>query len=128
VWRLSEGRFPSFWESSRLSISLLWRSYFDMSTSQLFSKLARQALWSDKNPSVLPIPAIQSGNNVSFSENKTKRKWQPNVKAHDWPVTILGGEEGRRSKKMPVIRMKTQIGKLREYERAGGVEGILVCD
>jgi len=99
-----------------------------MSTSQLFSKLARQALWSDKNPSVLPIPAIQSGNNVSFSENTTKRKWQPNVKAHDWPVTILGGEEGRRSKKMPVIRMKTQIGKLREYERAGGVEGILVCD
>lgn len=48
------------------------------------------------------------------------------MKAFSWPVTLLGGEEGRRSKKrMAMMRMMTQVGRLEDYERAGGVEGVL---
>ena len=98
-----------------------------MSTHQRFEALSSHVTKTFCNPSILPIPRYQSGNNVSFSENKTKRRWYPNVNRFRWPVVLLGGLQGRNHEKpMRLMRMTTQVGKLKEYERAGGVEGMLV--
>lgn len=99
-----------------------------MSTPQRYRRVVSQVFRRDYlNPSVLNVPPVQSGNNVSDKQgNKTRRKWYPSVKAFDWPANLLGGDKGRAKKKMPMMRMWTQLARIKDYEKAGGVEGILV--
>ncbi|CAD6577848.1 MAG: hypothetical protein TREMPRED_002049 [Tremellales sp. Tagirdzhanova-0007] len=100
-----------------------------MSTPERYLGLASQVLKAGFcNPSVLRVPPAQSGNNVSEKQgNKTKRKWYPSVKPFDWPATMLGGDKGRANeRKMPMMRMWTQLARIKDYEKAGGVEGLLI--
>lgn len=91
------------------------------------------------NPAILPIPARSTGNNVPKSLHKTRRTWRPNVTRSDWAIDVLRSEgagvaessakgshragDGRGG----VIRgVKMQMRRVRDVEKAGGVEGLLV--
>ena len=99
-----------------------------MSTAERFEALARAVRRSPLNQSILTVPAVKSGSSISEHDQKTKRKFRPNVGPFSWPVTLLSEDYkgGTPDGKMTTIRMRTQLGKVKDYERAGGVEGVLV--
>ncbi|OCF37859.1 hypothetical protein I317_03480 [Kwoniella heveanensis CBS 569] len=80
------------------------------------------------NPSIIPIAPTRSGNNKPKSLQKTKRTFKPNLTRVDWPVTLLGGpvplgEEAV----LPKLRgVKMQMRAVRDVEKAGGIEGLLL--
>ncbi|GFZ49464.1 hypothetical protein JCM24511_07584 [Saitozyma sp. JCM 24511] len=91
------------------------------------------------NPAILPIPARSTGNNVPKSLHKTRRTWRPNVTRSDWAIDVLRSEgagfaessakgshragDGRGG----MIRgVKMQMRRVRDVEKAGGVEGLLL--
>lgn len=75
-------------------------------------------------PPILPIPAKSTGNNVPKSLHKTRRVWKANVSRFDLPLDaeLLGRETPRGMLKGVKMTMKG----LKEVEKAGGVEGLLV--
>jgi large subunit ribosomal protein L28 len=90
------------------------------------------------NPAILPIPSRTTGNNVPKSLHKTRRTWQPNVGRFDLPISALASGStlrspimttttGRMVAKSPEIRgVKMQSRRIKDVEKAGGIEGVLV--
>ncbi|WRT68349.1 uncharacterized protein IL334_005325 [Kwoniella shivajii] len=78
------------------------------------------------NPAIIPIAPTRSGNNKPKSLQKTKRTFKPNLTRVDWPVTLLGEPVGR-GDALPKLRgVKTQMRRVRDVEKAGGIEGLLL--
>ncbi|WWD19017.1 hypothetical protein CI109_103474 [Kwoniella shandongensis] len=91
-----------------------------------FPLLARRS-----NPAILPISPTRSGNNKPKSLQKTKRTFKPNLTRVDWPVTLLGGlvplEREASGSALPKLRgVKMQMRRIRDVEKAGGIEGLLL--
>jgi hypothetical protein len=92
------------------------------------------------NPAILPIPARSTGNNVPKSLHKTRRTWRPNVTRSDWAIDVLHSEGAASAAESSakgshragdglggMIRgVKMQMRRVRDVEKAGGVEGLLV--
>ncbi|WVQ99928.1 hypothetical protein IAU59_007071 [Kwoniella sp. CBS 9459] len=84
------------------------------------------------NPSIIPIAPTRSGNNKPKSLQKTKRTFKPNLTRVDWPVTLLGGPvplvgEAGEEVVLPKLRgVKMQMRAVRDVEKAGGIEGLLL--
>ncbi|WVQ81906.1 hypothetical protein IAT38_004033 [Cryptococcus sp. DSM 104549] len=79
-------------------------------------------------PAIIPIVLPKSGNNKPKSLQKTKRTFSPNVTKMDWTLNVLGGvvpvdEPGP----LPKLRkMKMQMRRVKDVEKAGGIEGYLL--
>ena len=118
-----------------------------MSTS---SYLLRSTLLRPSNPAILPIPSRTTGNNVPKSLHKTRRTWRPNTSRVDWRVgsaahAAFGGETAApvlgsssspevlerqrvlREGRSVVRGVKMQMRRRKDVEKAGGLEGLLVC-
>lgn len=82
------------------------------------------------NLPIIPIPITRSGNNKPKSLQKTKRTFQPNLTRVDWPVTVLGGPvpiDRAKEQSLPKLEgILMQVRKIRDVEKAGGIEGLLV--
>lgn len=82
------------------------------------------------NLPIIPIPITRSGNNKPKSLQKTKRTFQPNLTRVDWPVTVLGGPvpiDRTKEQSLPKLEgILMQVRKIRDVEKAGGIEGLLV--
>lgn len=82
------------------------------------------------NLPIIPIPIARSGNNKPKSLQKTKRTFQPNLTRVDWPVTVLGGPvpiDRTKEQSLPKLEgILMQVRKIRDVEKAGGIEGLLV--
>ncbi|WVO17778.1 hypothetical protein L204_105476 [Cryptococcus depauperatus] len=79
------------------------------------------------NPAILPISRTRSGNNKPKSLQKTKRTFKPNVTRADWPVTVLGGIQTDVQKPLQKLQgVRMQIKRMRDVEKAGGIEGLLL--
>ncbi|WWC93730.1 hypothetical protein V866_000566 [Kwoniella sp. B9012] len=82
------------------------------------------------NPSIIPISPTRSGNNKPKSLQKTKRTFKPNITRVDWPINLLAETEGASAGVndiLPRLRgVKMQIRKIRDVEKAGGLEGLLL--
>lgn len=80
--------------------------------------------------SIIPIPITRSGNNKPKSLQKTKRTFKPNLTHVDWPVTVLGGPvtiDRTKEQSLPKLEgILMQVKKIRDVEKAGGIEGLLV--
>lgn len=98
------------------------------------------------NPAILPIAPRTFGNNVPKSLHKTRRSWWPNVTRANLTVNILDGVPSRapslkgKEKELPTpfssdvvaghraLRgVKIAVRDLKDVDKAGGVEGLLVC-
>lgn len=113
--------------------------------------LLARTLQRSTNPAILPIPLVTTGNNVPKSLHKTRRTWRPNVRRMDLPAPLLtqalshassaastmaessamgaaaAAAAGVAQGPPPVLRgVKMQMRKIRDLEKAGGVEGLLV--
>jgi len=86
---------------------LEWRKKKDLSTAHLFQR-GQRGLYGGKR--------IGTGNNVSFSERKTRRTWKPNVQKKQ-----LWSELQQRFLK---IRLTTYV--LRWIDRVGGLDNYLL--
>ena len=60
--------------------------------------------------------AVQSGNNVSHANNKTRRKFLPNLH----PVTLISDALGQR------YRLRVSAAALRTVEHRGGLDAFLL--
>ncbi|OXG19928.1 hypothetical protein C349_03713 [Cryptococcus neoformans var. grubii Br795] len=82
------------------------------------------------NLPIIPIPIARSGNNKPKSLQKTKRTFQPNLTRVDWPVTVLGGPvpiDRTKEQSLPKLEgILMQVRKIRDVEKAGGIEGLLL--
>ncbi|KAL0249829.1 hypothetical protein I308_103131 [Cryptococcus tetragattii IND107] len=80
--------------------------------------------------SIIPIPITRSGNNKPKSLQKTKRTFKPNLTHVDWPVTVLGGPvtiDRTKEQSLPKLEgILMQVKKIRDVEKAGGIEGLLL--
>ncbi|WVW85674.1 hypothetical protein I302_107712 [Kwoniella bestiolae CBS 10118] len=78
------------------------------------------------NPSIIPISPTRAGNNKPKSLQKTKRTFKPNITRVDWPVNLLS-EESAAEGVLPRLRgVKMQVRRVRDVEKAGGMEGLLL--
>ncbi|WWC90763.1 uncharacterized protein L201_005700 [Kwoniella dendrophila CBS 6074] len=83
------------------------------------------------NPAIIPISPTRSGNNKPKSLQKTKRTFKPNVTRVDWPINLLSestlGNLNNPGTLLPKLRgVKMQMRKIRDVEKAGGIEGLLL--
>ncbi|WWC71628.1 uncharacterized protein I206_105586 [Kwoniella pini CBS 10737] len=79
------------------------------------------------NPSILPISPTRAGNNKPKSLQKTKRTFKPNVTRVDWPINLLSETVGTDKDVLPKLRgVKMQMRRVRDVEKAGGSEGLLL--
>ncbi|WVR07468.1 hypothetical protein IAU60_004510 [Kwoniella sp. DSM 27419] len=89
------------------------------------------------HPAIIPIAPTRTGNNKPKSLQKTKRLFKPNLTRVDWPVTLLGGPvpltapalpgEAVKETVLPKLRgVKMQMRRVRDVEKAGGIEGLLL--
>jgi len=98
-----------------------------MSSEKAFTILVTRIRKADSLPSIMPIPKPLYGNKISFSENKSRRTWKPNLIQRSWPITVLGGKEAHTvvpMRRTPKIEMR--VKDMRRIERAGGLEAMLV--
>jgi large subunit ribosomal protein L28 len=92
------------------------------------------------HPAILPISPRTFGNNVPKSLHKTRRSWWPNVTRANLTVTILDGQpmgptlKGKEKEVLGAIPrtqalrgVKIAVRDLKDVDKAGGVEGMLVC-
>lgn len=96
------------------------------------------------NPAIIPISPRTFGNNVPKSLHKTRRSWWPNVTRANLSVNILDGlplkasvkgkekevlgAAGSMTAQIQAIRgVKIAVRDLKDVDKAGGVEGLLVC-
>lgn len=101
----------------------------------------RPALPRLTNTAILPIAPRTFGNNVPKSLHKTRRSWWPNVTRANLTVNVLDGLPLRASikgKEREVIGsaasagpqalrgVKIAVRDLKDVDKAGGVEGLLV--
>ncbi|KAK4689498.1 large subunit ribosomal protein L28, partial [Tremellales sp. Uapishka_1] len=85
------------------------------------SRSIQQILSRATNPAILPIPPRTTGNNVPKSLHKTRRTWLPNTVRYNLPTNVLGDGEGQ-----VLSRVKMQSRRIKDVEKAGGVEGLLL--
>jgi len=91
------------------------------------------------HPAILPISPRTFGNNVPKSLHKTRRSWWPNVTRANLTVTILDGQpmgptlKGKEKEVLGAIPrtqalkgVKIAVRDLKDVDKAGGVEGLLV--
>ncbi|WVQ74873.1 hypothetical protein IAR50_004480 [Cryptococcus sp. DSM 104548] len=77
-------------------------------------------------PAILPLAQTRSGNNKPKSLQKTKRVFKPNLTRADWPVTVLGGAVPH-GEVLPKLKgVKMSVRRIRDVEKAGGIEGLLL--
>jgi large subunit ribosomal protein L28 len=92
------------------------------------------------HPAILPISPRTFGNNVPKSLHKTRRSWWPNVTRANLTVTVLDGQpmgptlKGKEKEVLGAIPrtqalrgVKIAVRDLKDVDKAGGVEGMLVC-
>lgn len=58
---------------------------------------------------------VMTGNNVSHANNKTKRRFEPNLQAATLHSEVLGP-----------VRLKVAVSTLRSVERRGGLDAFLL--
>jgi ribosomal protein L28 len=94
------------------------------------------------HPAILPISPRTFGNNVPKSLHKTKRSWWPNVTRANLTVSVLDGSpmgptlKGKEKEVIGAVPrtqalrgVKIAVRDLKDVDKAGGVEGLLVsCD
>lgn len=101
---------------------------------------ARIALSKLTHPAILPIAPRTFGNNVPKSLHKTRRSWWPNVTRANLTVTVLDGSPmgptlkgkereivGAVPRTQALRGVKIAVRDLKDVDKAGGVEGLLVC-
>ena len=59
---------------------------------------------------------VQTGNNVSHANNKTRRRWQPNLQICSFPSEILG----------KAVSMRLTANGIRTVEHNGGIDAWLL--
>lgn len=64
---------------------------------------------------VLTGKGVQTGNNVSHANNKTRRRFLPNVQTHRLYSEVLGQS----------VRLRIAASTLRTVEKRGGLDGFL---
>ncbi|ODN92719.1 hypothetical protein L198_05513 [Cryptococcus wingfieldii CBS 7118] len=77
-------------------------------------------------PAILPLAQTRSGNNKPKSLQKTKRVFKPNLTRADWPVTVLGGPVAHGEVLPKLKAVKMSVRRIRDVEKAGGIEGLLL--
>jgi large subunit ribosomal protein L28 len=98
------------------------------------------ALTKVTHPAILPISPRTFGNNVPKSLHKTRRSWWPNVTRANLTVSILDGQpmgatlKGKEREILGAVPrtqalkgVKIAVRDLKDVDKAGGVEGLLVC-
>lgn len=60
--------------------------------------------------------SFQSGNNVSHANNKTRRRWQPNLQVCSFPSEVLG----------TMITLRLTPRGIRTVEHRGGIDSYLL--
>jgi large subunit ribosomal protein L28 len=56
------------------------------------------------------------GNNVSHANNKTRRRWQPNLQICSFPSDVLGG----------LVTLRLTANGIRTVEHRGGIDSYLL--
>jgi ribosomal protein L28 len=90
------------------------------------------------NPPIIPIPQRRAGNSIPHSHTKTRRSWAANKGRYDLPVNVIGGAaflpapevkpgDKRRPHGFKLKGVKMTVRDLRSVDKAGGIEGLLVC-
>jgi len=98
-----------------------------MSTPPAFRTIVRKLMKSKSTPPIIPIPADQHGNQISFSENKSRRTWSANIRKLNFPVTILGGEGAATAVPMRNMRrLAVRARDVKKIEQRGSIEGVLL--
>jgi large subunit ribosomal protein L28 len=59
---------------------------------------------------------VQTGNNVSHANNKTRRRWLPNLQATSLVSEALG----------ELVKVRVSVNGLRTIEHRGGIDAFLV--
>ncbi|MFA7429198.1 MAG: 50S ribosomal protein L28 [Rhodospirillaceae bacterium] len=59
---------------------------------------------------------VQTGNNVSHANNKSRRRWLPNLQATSLPSEALG----------EMVKVRVSVNGLRTIEHRGGIDAFLI--
>lgn len=130
VWRFFLVEVPARFRKGQVVQERAWLSLIPYTYTFRMSLPSRTVGKRLAQSSIIPIPITRSGNNKPKSLQKTKRTFKPNLTHVDWPVTVLGGPvpiDRTKEQSLPKLEgILMQVKKIRDVEKAGGIEGLLV--